>query len=328
MKTMAMISPAKGRIELQELEISDPSADEIQVRVQASLISPGTERAMILNLNNTPGQFPFEPGYCAAGYVEKIGVDVLGFTPGDRVACFLIGHRQLGNVTAKWAVPVPKGISFELASFLALGQIALQGVRKTRVELGERVLVLGLGIIGQLALQMARLSGGMPVLGADRVALRLQIALECGAEQVLDTSQKNWLDQTGKLAVVIESTGAPEGVPLAFQAADSFARVSLLGSTRGDSVVNFYRDVHRKGITVLGAHAMFSVPQVESHAGFWNWRDDADCFMRLLESGKLSLDPLLTEVVDWQKAEDVFMDILKWNTERVGTVIRWGSSVT
>jgi threonine dehydrogenase-like Zn-dependent dehydrogenase len=322
-KSVVLISPVKGRVELQEKEVPDPGQGELQVRVHASLVSPGTERAFILNMANTPGTYPMEPGYCAAGVVEKVGPGTAGFSPGDRIAAFLLGHRQVGNVAAQWAVHVPDGIPMEKAAFLTIGQIALQGVRKVRIELGESALILGLGIIGQMALQICRLCGAAPVVGVDRVEGRMRAALECGADRALDSRKDGWIKEAGEPRVVIESTGAPEAVSLAFQAAGRFARVSLLASTRGDSTVNFYRDVHRKGITVIGAHASLTVAGSESRPGFWTWMDDAECFMRLLKAGRILLEPLISTVADWRQAEELYSRILAGDPALIGTVLRW-----
>jgi L-iditol 2-dehydrogenase len=323
MKSIVLISPVKGSVELQEREVPDPGQAEVQVRVHASLVSPGTERAFILNAPNTPGTYPMEPGYCAAGIVERTGPGVEGLSPGDRVAAFLLGHRQIGNVAAQWVVRVPDAVPMEQAAFMAIGQIALQGVRKTRIELGESVMVLGLGIVGQMALQAARLSGAMPLIGADTADCRRRAAVACGADQVIDARQDDWVREAGSPKVVIESTGVPEGVGLAFQAAGRFGRVSLLASTRGDSTVNFYRDVHRKGLTVIGAHAAHAIASSESHPGFWTWKDDAECFIRLLAAGRIRLEPLLSAIVDWREAVGLYRRILSADPELIGTVLRW-----
>jgi len=324
MKSYVVVSPGKGQVELQQCEVPNPGAREIQVRVHASLISPGTERATILNLSNTPGTYPFEPGYCAAGVVEQAGSEVTRFKIGDRVACFLLAHRQFGNVGEDTSAKIPDDVPFENAVFLALGQIAMQGVRKAQIGLGEGVMVLGLGVIGQLALQFAKLNGALPLIGADRVEKRLQLALQCGADNVVNAGSENWIEQLGeKPQVVIESTGYPDAIGPALQAARDFGRVILLGSTRGDSTVNFYRDVHRKALDVIGAHAFFSVPKKDSCPGYWTWRDDAECFMKLLEKSRLCLEPLITEVVEWKKVEETYKQILAWNSEMIGTVIRW-----
>jgi L-iditol 2-dehydrogenase len=93
---------------------------------------------------------------------------------------------------------------------MSLGQIAMQGVRKAMIELGEEVLVLGLGLIGLLSVKLARLTGAMHVLGADLNVRRLKVASEHGVDEVVDTSQTDWIaGLSARPHVVIESTGYP-----------------------------------------------------------------------------------------------------------------------
>lgn len=323
MSEYVVVAPSAGQVDLQQMTISDPGPNEIQVRSHATLVSPGTERAWILGLPNTPQVFPFEPGYCGAGVVEKVGSEVNNFKCGDRVACFLLGHRSVGNVEEKWAVRIPDSVSYEKAAFMPLGQVALQGVRKSCIELGEKVMVLGMGVIGQLALQFCRLNGALPAIGADRMDKRLQQALDCGAHEVVNTGKENWLESLcEKPQVVIESTGFPDAVSVAMEAVAQMGRVVMLGSTRGDSTINFYKDVHSKGINIIGAHAG-RVPAVESRAGYWTWKDDANCFMKLLENKSINTDPLITDRINWRDAVQTYKKLLEWNMDTLGIVINW-----
>jgi L-iditol 2-dehydrogenase len=234
----------------------------------------------------------------------------------------------LGNIDEQWAIRIPERVSFEEAAFVSVGVIAIQGVRKLRIELGESALNLGLGLIGQLALQFASINGAMPAIGVDLVESRLQMAKACGADLAINSSNERWQDQLhaitdGKGAdVVIESTGFPNAIVTAFEAVKKYGRVVLLGSTRGDSTVNFYKYVHKKAITVIGAHAQ-SNPIYESRPGFWTWQEDAACFMRLLENHRIRLQPLISHRVEWQAAEQVYDQILSWNDDMVGNVMNW-----
>src|SRR3954452_22278424 len=127
MKNHVLVSEEKGQIALKEFVITEPVNDEIQVKVHTSLISPGTERAFVLNMDNTSGEYPMYPGYSSSGVVIKLGPDVTDFKVGDRIACHGIGHRSVGNIRQKRAVKIPDGVSFENAAFTSLGVIALQG---------------------------------------------------------------------------------------------------------------------------------------------------------------------------------------------------------
>lgn len=323
MKGHIIVSPEKGRVCVKEYEVGEPGPREIQVRIHVSLISPGTERAWILNMECTPGVYPFEPGYCTAGIVEKTGSEVTRFKVGDRVAC-LLSHRSIGNIHEDSAAKIPPDVPFEHAVFLPLGQIALQGVRKARIELGEKVMVMGLGVIGQLAMQFARLNGALPAIGADLVESRINAALRCGAEEAVNCGENEWIAcLRHKFQAVIESTGVPGVIPTALKIVEPGGRVVLLGSTRGMSTVDFYRDVHVKGVTVIGAHAIHTVPKHESRPSNWTWKDDSECFMSLLEKGKLCIDPLITDIICHEEIEKAYIELLRGNREIIGTIIKW-----
>jgi 2-desacetyl-2-hydroxyethyl bacteriochlorophyllide A dehydrogenase len=321
----ALVACAPGRVVLRDVDVGDPAPGEIQVRVHASVVSAGTERAMVLHLPNTPGRFPFEPGYCAAGVVDRIGEGVTRYAVGDRVACYLLGHRERGNVDARWAVHVPPAVTFEHAAFMPLGQTCLQGVRKPRIELGESVLVLGLGIVGQLALQIARLNGGLPVIAAGRKRHRLDVAARCGADVTIDTDDPNWPAAAGEPPVVLDCTGSPDAIATALRVAARRGRVVLLGSTRGDSTINFYQDVHRKGVTVIGAHTLGANPDQESQPGAWSWHQEAQCFMRLLEHGRVDLDPIVGDVVHADRVVDAYQAMLRGCAPGIATIVRWNA---
>lgn len=326
-KALAAPEPKKGKMELREYEVPSPGPDEVTVKTHYSIISPGTERAFVLGLDNTSTTFPFHPGYCSAGVVEQVGAKVTKVHPGQRVACHM-GHRSAWTIPEKHVTPVPDGVALDHAGFHSLGVICTQGVRKARIELGESVMVLGLGIIGQLALQLARLNGGFPAMGVDRVAQRLAIAKECGADAVIDASQPTWQETLKHSSggsgphVVIEATGAAEPVVVACQVARPFGRIVLLASTRGVSSVNFYRDVHKPGLTIIGAHTSAN-PEHENRPGAWTNETDGDCFLRLLQAKRIRLDPLITHRVSWEKAVETYEAMLTWDTSMVGTVIDW-----
>jgi L-iditol 2-dehydrogenase len=98
MNSVAVVCVNKGEVKLHQVNTEDPGDHEIQIRVHASIISQGTERAFILNLDNTTGEYPHFPGYSIAGVVEKAGKSITRFRVGDRVAFNGMSHRSLGNI--------------------------------------------------------------------------------------------------------------------------------------------------------------------------------------------------------------------------------------
>jgi L-iditol 2-dehydrogenase len=319
--------PESGRAELEAFTPRDPQSGEVAVETEVTLISPGTERAGFLGLPNTPQQFPSYPGYSNIGRVAVVGEGVGDLSPGDRVATW-IGHASHGVARAERCWKVAEGLPATEAVYFSLAAVALQGVRKARVELGDAVLVVGLGLVGNLALQLARLQGGLPALGLDPDHGRQETAVACGADACLDPEQS---DTPAALAaategrgpsVVIEATGFPQAVNESFALAGQGARVVLLASTRGTSETNFYRDVHKKGLVVLGAHNSIRPPR-DSSPGFWTLGDDARCVLRLQAAGRLHTRPLTSQVIPWQEAPRAYEILASWRRDVMGMVLDW-----
>lgn len=127
---------------------------------------------------------PIPLGYSLAGEVIEVGRNVSGFSVGDRVACAGAGfanHAEINAVPKNLCVRIPDAVSDEDASFATLGAIALQGVRQSEPTLGERMVVMGLGLIGLITVQLLK-ANGCRVLGFDPNAGRAALAHELGAD--------------------------------------------------------------------------------------------------------------------------------------------------
>jgi len=252
MRGQRAVVSAPGQVALQWLDPPQPQKGQVLLQALNTLISPGTERAFFLNLANTNPAYPYCPGYSFVGEVSALGDDVRTLKQGDRVVC-RAAHQSHALVDASDCLKAPAQLADDEAAFFALLAIAMQGLRKTRIELGESVLVVGAGLVGILAMRLAQLSGGLPVVGVDLDRRRLALAKQVAADEVLlsgEGLQEELRDLLGAEGadVVIEATGAPAAALTAFQLAAARGRVALVGSARGVTEgVNFYRDVHKKG---------------------------------------------------------------------------------
>ena len=206
-----------GEVEVAEVPAPALRRGRVLVRTAASLISAGTERAAVdQNRKGLIGRALGQPelvrkavarardeglrsavgavrtkleeavalGYSAAGVVERVGDGVRGLAPGDRVACAGVGyasHAEVLSVPQNLCARVPEGVAFADAAYATLGAIALQGVRLARPTLGESVVVVGLGLLGQLTAQLLR-ANGCRVYGVDPAAARVELARGLGAE--------------------------------------------------------------------------------------------------------------------------------------------------
>ncbi len=133
---------------------------------------------------------PIPLGYSLAGRVVAAGGDAGGFAEGDRIACAgasVANHAEYNAVPKNLSVRIPEGVSDEDASFVTLGAIALQGVRIAQPTLGERVVVMGLGLIGQITVQLLK-ANGCRVIGFDPNPARAALALEMGADMAVSAA--------------------------------------------------------------------------------------------------------------------------------------------
>jgi len=326
MKSYCVVWTEPKVVKVEEWEVPEVGGRQVLVKTRFTLISPGTERAWLLHLPNTPATFPQYPGYCAVGEVLEVGEQVKQFKRGDRVA-WAGRHAAHAVVNEDALLPVPSNLPDEEAVFFRLIAIALQGVRKARIELGESIVVLGAGLIGLLALQLAKLSGGFPVTAVDLSEVRLKFAQDVGADFALQLSE-DLNARIGELTdggahVVIEATGNPEAIPLAFKLARRMGRVILLGSTRGETKsVNFYTDVHRKGLVIVGAHESVR-PQFNSTPGFWTARDDQVLALKLLAASRIKVSPLITHKFSGSEAPKAYDLLLSNDMSALGILLDW-----
>jgi predicted dehydrogenase/threonine dehydrogenase-like Zn-dependent dehydrogenase len=134
---------------------------------------------------------PMPLGYSAAGVITAVGADVIGFSVGDRVACAgggFANHAELLYIPRNLAVKLSENVSFEEGAFATLGAIALQGIRQGECVVGHKVAVIGLGLLGQLTVQMLKASG-CAVFGVDLNPTRVALALQSGADAACQNDQ-------------------------------------------------------------------------------------------------------------------------------------------
>jgi len=320
METKIIVAPAKGQIEIESSELPAVGPTQVLVETLYSAISPGTELAWLQNMPNTPGLYPYRPGYSACGRILEKGDAVDTLEVGQRVVC-PIRHGTHGIAEASACIAVPASLSDVDAALYSLASIVLQGVRKAQVQLGWDVAVLGLGPIGNLAGQTARAAGATHVLGIDPITWRGELALQCGFDAVAAPSENDLRESS--FQAVIEATGVPEAVPAAFQLAARMGHVILLASTRGETEnVNFYRDVHKKGLAVIGAHASIRA-QVDDHLYYTSHSTDNQTVLKLMASDRIRIDPLISDIVPYQDAAKAYDRLIKREEELMLIVFKW-----
>lgn len=315
----------------------------VLVRTIASLISAGTERAAVENLSKglvhearqrpdlvkavvtrvkTEGLISTVTavrekiaasqalGYSAAGEVIEVGSDIDEFKVGDRVACAGVGfasHAEVIAVPKNLCAHLSDEVSFEDGAFGTLGAIALQGVRLTQPTLGESVVVIGLGLVGQLTVQLLK-ANGCRVFGLDVDPERVKLALDLGADMAAlsdgEASRKisSWTCGHGADAVLITAaTESNQPVELAASVSRLKGRVVIVGMTGLDIPRQpfFAREL---SLTISMSYGPgrydadyeqrghdYPLPYVR-----WTEKRNIESFLELVATRKVNVGPLIT----------------------------------
>jgi predicted dehydrogenase len=334
-----------------------PGKGQILVRVMASLISAGTERAVVefaeKNLVRKAMARPdlirqfvtkakregwlatFEAvrnrldsemvlGYSNAGIIVNVGAGVIGFEIGDQVACAGGGyasHSEFVRIPYNLAAAVPAGpglrpVPHEQAAFAAVAAIALHGIRLAELQIGEVVAVIGLGLVGQIVVQLA-VANGCTVVGLDPNAERCKLAERMGciatatSEEEMSVATASYSDARGADAVLIAAATESDGpVTLAAEIARDRARVISVGVV-GMSLPRkpyFMKELEFRVSRSCGPGRFDPEYEEKGHdypAGYVRWTEgrNVGSILQLLASGKLDFGPLITHRFPIEEAE-------------------------
>lgn len=244
-----------GEIVVEEEPTPTPGAGEVLVDVEASLITPGSgaEPVRHRRADPDPDRASSKRGYQAAGRITGFGDDITEFERGDRVACMGSGyayHADAVVVPKNLCVHLPDGVTFAEGAFNHLAATGLHAVRRGEIAIGEHVAIMGLGLVGQLTGQLARLSGGR-VAGVDLLAGRVESALDVGFDHAVTADA----DPVASVRAFTDGRGIDCGV-VAFggDASEAFGQLVEMTRTAPDG--------HRYGrvVVVGGAHIAADFP--------------------------------------------------------------------
>lgn len=275
---MKQVFIRKGKIVIEEVPIPTISEDEMLVEVYYSCISAGTEianvdssgRPLIKKVMERPQDVKrtiesmkkeglirtigkvvnkiearHTTGYSASGVIVNVGSNIKDFKSGDKVACSgidIANHAEFIAVPGNLAVKIPDSLSLKEASTVALGSVAMHGVRRCSPEIGEIVLVIGLGIVGQLTVQMLKLHGCF-VIGTDIDKERIKRAVKNGLDRGFNAEDPDLTEE------VIKNTDG--------YGADS---VIITASSKDIDIINrAIKMVRRKGRIVIVGNVVLNI---------------------------------------------------------------------
>jgi predicted dehydrogenase/threonine dehydrogenase-like Zn-dependent dehydrogenase len=336
-----------------EIPAPSPAPGRVLVANAASVISSGTERS---SLSTSGGSLPMRAirnpdlvlltlkharehgiretvelvrgavaddtvlGYSSAGIVLDTG-GIADFRVAQAVACAGAGnanHAEVVSVPGNLIAPVPDGVALRDAAFTTLGAIAMQGVRRAEPSLGERVVVVGLGLLGLLTVQILR-AAGCQVIGIEPVARRRELALELGAERALEPDGaaeaiKAWSGGVGADALVITASTASDAV-----LNDAIAMVRRKGRVVPVGDVGF--GIERGPLYVREADVLISTSYgpgrydptyeeggVDYPIAYVRWTENRNMeeFLRLLCTGQVQVAPLVDLELSVERAAEAY----------------------
>jgi 2-desacetyl-2-hydroxyethyl bacteriochlorophyllide A dehydrogenase len=318
-----------NRVEVESFIPRPPGRNEVLIETLCTLISAGTE----LGLQEEPRTHEIYPGYSNVGRIVALGEDVKDYAVGD-VVLSLGNHASHVTVSAAppSLAPVPDSVPPEEASFGVLGSVSLHGVRRARVELGEHVAVTGMGLVGQLALQLVAHTGCESLLAADLSDFRLHIAASLGATQTVNPQTGDFAQvvhhATGGrgLDCVIEASGYPDPLPLLFDLARIGGRVILLGSIWHRKVEIDFMPFHLKELTLVGVHQP-KCPTTETPYFPWTQPYNRRQVLKMIGDGRLKVRPLITHILPFTEVAEAYRLLRHERDKALGIVLDFRSAV-
>lgn len=356
MRGNAIVFAARDRIELREITIPDLRPGEVLIETDVTAVSQGTDRAMVAGTyRGVEDHYPFIYGYSRVGRIIDKSADVANLTVGDRVFVGLAGCRldptdglgeqggaytSLGVVHHTDVVRLPARADEATAAIAALAAIAYQGVASSGVRPNQRVLVAGLGAIGQFSALFSRLRGAQ-VWGMDPVAARRDLAEQLSGAIPLDPGedlaarieetalgtrpwpgrngppqaayeQRRWAQATGAIDVVIDATGRPDAFEAYLPILVREGTLCLQGYYSKPLTLDFHA-AHMKRLAI---HCPGGMDQV-----------DYETALRLVPAGAAALIgrviPIRSAAIDLHDllvrgATDVVCALIDWRSGNVG----------
>lgn len=324
---------------LQEYKEKTLKPDEVRLSSVFSAVKHGTELGRYRGIDAffdshydselkifLPGKteryasFPFPLGNMTVGNIVEVGSGVKRFSKGDRV----FGHlpiRETHTVSEKTIQKAPEGMASEAIVYWDPAEFALGAVRDANIRLGERVVLFGLGAIGLMVLQMARLSGAELIIVVDPLENRRHLALKYKADFALDPNKQNVAvkirEITGKRGadVAIEASGSYQALHQAIRAVSFGGLVVPLAFYKGEAKgLRLGEEWHINRITMKSSRA-----NSDPNRDHPMWNDERICetAFRLLKEGRLSVEGLVSPIIPFDKSVEAYQRIDKNPEEHI-----------
>jgi predicted dehydrogenase len=284
-------------------------------------------------------------GYSSAGYVVAVGKGVREFDVGDRVACAGAGyasHAEVVAVPTNLVVKVPDGVDLIDASFAAIGSVALHALRLSQLQPGESVAVIGVGLVGLIAVQLARNVFSAKVVAVDIDGEKVELAKKLGVDKGITlSSERSVIDEVLEftsglgvdVAVVAAAARSSKPVNLGLELLRDRGKLVVVG----DVPVKVSRELmYRKEAVLLVSRSygpgrydeMYEAKGIDYPIGYvrWTLKRNMQSFLEFVKEGKISLKPLISKIVTIDEAPIFYEDLVNGRGKYVGVVISYDAS--
>ncbi len=328
-----VVFTAAGKAELQDKDCPKPGPGEVLIKTEVSLVSTGTELTFLSgecpenSKWSTYIHYPMTSGYSNVGTVIETGENVSGEWLGKRVASF---SKHAQYVTAKESElrRIDYDISSEEAAFFAIAEVGLNGIRRTKIELGNRVVVYGAGVIGQVLVRYLLAGGCTEIFVVNRSEKRLDYLPKSSAVIPVSSKEESIFDRVkkathGEMAdIVFETTGNAEIIPEEFQVLHQQGKLCMLSSPRKATWFDFHDFCNAGSFQIIGAHISSQAPEA-SFDNPWTCVRNSQVFFQMLFNRQMEVSSLISHRVSYKEAPAVYGKLLEDRSQTMGVIFHW-----
>lgn len=306
----------------------------VLIETMYSAISPGTEMSM----QRRTGMEPIQLGYSAAGIVREIGPDVTHIQVGQKVACYgapFVKHAGWLAVPKHLVAEVPEHVDIREAAFAGLGAIAIHALRQANIQFGERAVVIGLGILGQIIAQIGH-AASYQMIACDLLSERCEKLKDAGIPAVFTSLEEleAAIPEEGVDTVLLCAGGDSSGlIDQALTWLRDRGRIVIVG----DIKMQFERELmFAKEAEIIISRAggpgrydhNYEISGFDYPPGYVRWTEGRNVgeYVRLLADRRVSVGPVISSVLPVERAYEAYQLLEKMPDKTIGVLLDYGVS--
>lgn len=332
-RSVDVVFPCPGVVDIRVSDVAPPGPGHVTCKALTSLVSTGTETFCLAGEFDAGTfweewvTFPFSPGYSMTAEVVSVGSDVTDLAVGDRVA-LPTPHSHYVTVDRGLAIRVPDEVGDDEACWASLAVTTQLGIRRSQLELGETVGVIGLGLLGQLVVRYLRLAGARRIVAIDPDRGRLDLALAGGATTAFAVpageAEGAVRAATGGelLDAVFDITGHPSAFAAASTLLRPLGRLILLGDSPKPSAQRLGPRIVADGISIIGVHAG-TAPDQPTLLDRWTRPEMTALFFDYVCDGRMNLAPLISHRISPLEAPRLYAALSTDRSAYMGVLFDW-----